>query len=174
MKPALLSLLSTIGVVLAVTGLIVLGFGMRRMGQASRRRKWPTTPGSIRSSTTVARIAPALPQHGEDEEDAAARPPQTLHRPEVTYTYTVDGKTYTGTALGLDTVEVSNERMAREHAARYVPGAPVTVYYDPENPSRALLEPGIHSDSWLIPGAGAACLIVAAALYGFVRWFSGR
>lgn len=174
MKPALLSLLSTIGVVLGVTGLVVIGLGLRRMGQAARSRKWPTAPGSIHSSTTVSRTAPPLPQQDEDEEQAASRPPQLLHRPEVTYTYTVHGKSYTGTTLGVDQVEVSSERQAREHAARYVPGAPVTVYYDPENPSRALLEPGVHSTSWLFPAVGVVFLVVATALYAFVRWYSGR
>ena len=174
MKPALLSLLSTIAVVLGLVGLAVIGLGLRRMGQAARSRKWPTTPGSIRSSTILSRLAPTLPQADEDEEQAAARPPQTLYRPEVTYTYTVEGKTYTGTKLGGDTVEVSSERHAREHAARYVPGAPVTVYYDPENPSHALLEPGVHSVSWLMPAVGVVFLIVTAALYGVVRWYSGR
>ncbi|HEX8823743.1 MAG TPA: DUF3592 domain-containing protein [Archangium sp.] len=174
MKPLLLSLLSTISVVLGLVGLVVIGWGLRRMSQASRTRKWPTTQGSILSSTTVSRIAPPVPRPGEDEEETAARPPQTLYRPEVTYTYKVGQRSFTGTALGSDEVEISSERQARDHAARYVPGSPVTVYYDPEDPQRALLEPGIQATSWVLPTVGVVFLIVTGALSFFIRWYSGR
>lgn len=172
MKALLLSLLSTISVVLGLVGLGVLGWGFWRMRRASRSRAWPTVQGTLVSSTTASREAPPLPSR--DGDAAASRPPRTLYRPEVAYTYTVGGRSYTGTQLGLDEVEVSSERHAQAHAARYVPGAPVTVFHDPEDPSRAVLEPGVGAASWAIPAVGAVFLVVTGALYLFIRWYSGR
>ena len=173
MKPLLLALLSTISVILGLTGLALLGVGLRRMRRASLSRDWPRVPGTIQSSTTVSRPAPALSLEGEDEE-AAARPPQMLHRPEVTYTYTVNGRAFTGSALGLEQVEISDESRARAHAARYTPGAPVTVFHDPADPSRALLEPGVHAASGLLPVMGVIFLVVTGGLALVVLWLRAR
>jgi hypothetical protein len=174
MKPLLLSLLSTLGVLLGVAGLGVIIWGFIRMRRASRTRSWPTTQGTIRSSRVTSREAPAVETETRYDEDAPAPAPQVLYRPQVEYTYTVDRQTYTGTELGVDVVEVSSRQHAQAHAARYAPGRPVTVFYDPEDPSRALLEPGVQGTSWALPAAGAACVVVAAAFYFFVRWYSGR
>lgn len=174
MKPLLLSVLSTIAVILGVVGLGVLVWGFLRMRQTARTKHWPTTQGTIRSSTVTSREAPPLNQEESYDDDAPKPKPQVLYRPRVEYTYTVDGQTYTGTALGRDVVEVSSSQHAQTHAARYVPRAPVTVFYDPNDPSQALLEPGVQATSWAIPGAGAACLIVTTAFYFFIRWYSGR
>lgn len=174
MKPLLLSLLSTISVVLGLVGLGVLVWGFIRMRQSARTRSWPTTQGTIRSSRVTSREAPALQTETSYDDDAPAPAPRILYSPQVEYTYTVEGQRYTGTELTLDSVEVSNKQHAQAHAARYAPGRPVTVFYDPEDPSRALLEPGVHSTSWAIPAAGAACLFVTGAFYLFVRWYSGR
>ena len=174
MKPLLFSLLSTIGVVLAVVGLGLVAVGLRRMGQASRSRRWPTVQGTVVSAIVKSRQVPATPDPGEDAEEAAARAPQTVYRPEVTYTYEVDGRRLTGTTLNLEGLELSNEERVRAHAARYAPGQSVTVYYDPAAPERAVLEPGVHAGSWLMPAMGGIFLFVAGGLYLFVRAFSGR
>lgn len=174
MKPLLLSVLSVIAVVLGVAGLGVLVWGFLRMRQTARTKDWPTTQGTVRSSTVTSREAPPMRQESSYDDDAPKPKPQVLYRPQVEYTYTVDGHTYTGTALGRDVVEVSSKEHAAEHAARYRPRAPVTVFYDPADPSQALLEPGLQASSWAIPGAGAACLIVSTAFYFFIRWYSGR
>ncbi|MCY1018207.1 DUF3592 domain-containing protein [Pyxidicoccus sp. MSG2] len=174
MKPLLLSVLSTIAVILGVVGLGVLVWGFLRMRQTARTKNWPTTQGTIRSSTVTSREAPSLKQEESYDDDAPKPKPQVLYRPRVEYTYTVDGQSYTGTALGRDVVEVSSQQHAQTHAARYVPRAPVTVFYDPNDPGQALLEPGVQAASWAIPGAGAAGIIVSTAFYFFIRWFSGR
>ncbi len=174
MKPIFLSVLSVISVILAVSGLGVLVWGLRRMQQASVAKDWPTAQGTIRSSTVVSREAePINPQESYDD-DAPKPKGQVLYRPEVEYTYTVGGETYTSNTLAWDVTEVSSRQHAQTQAARYTPKAPVTVYYDPEDPSRALLNPGVQAASWAVPGAGGACILIATAFYFFIRWFSGR
>jgi hypothetical protein len=174
MKPLLLSLLSTVSVVLGLVGLGVLVWGFLRMRQTARTRSWPTTQGTIRSSTVTSREAPPLTSESSYDDDAPKPKPQVLYRPQVEYTYTLGQETYTGTALGRDVLEVSSRQHAQAHAARYVPGAPVTVFYDPADPGQALLEPGVQGASWALPGAGAACLFITGAFYLFIRWYSGR
>ncbi|MFP2904287.1 DUF3592 domain-containing protein [Pyxidicoccus sp. 3LFB2] len=174
MKPLLLSVLSTISVILAVTGLGVLVWGLRRMQQTARTADWPSTQGTIRSSTVTSREAEPLNPETSYDDDAPKPKGQTLYRPQVEYTYTVDGQTYTGEALGRDVVEVSSKQHAQSHAARYARGATVPVFYDPEDPSQALLEPGVQASSWAVPGAGIASIAVATALFFVIRWFSGR
>jgi hypothetical protein len=174
MKPLFLSVLSVISVILAVTGLGVLVWGFRRMQQSSAMKDWPTTQGTIRSSTVVSREAAPLNAEESYDDDAPKPKPQVLYRPDVEYTYTVNGETYTGNLIAFDVTEVSSKQHAQAQAARFVPRAPVTVYYDPEDPQHALLEPGVQAASWAIPGAGAACIFIATAFYFFIRWFSGR
>lgn len=173
MKPLLLSVLSTLGVLLGLVGLGVVVWGLLRVRRTSRTRTWPTTRGTIRSSTVVSREAAPLRTESSYVDDTPPAP-QVLYRPQVEYTYTVGQKTYTGTALGVDEVEVSSQQHARAHAARYAPGAAVTVFHDPEDPGKALLEPGVQAVSWAVPAAGGICLAVASALYLFIRWYSGR
>ncbi|MCP3137069.1 DUF3592 domain-containing protein [Pyxidicoccus xibeiensis] len=173
MKPLLLSVLSTIAVILGVTGLGVLVWGIFRMRSTARTRHWPTTQGTIRAARVTSREVPIAPGDSSDDDDAPAPRTRPLYRPEVEYTYTVGRQTYTGTQLGMDVVEVSSREHAQAHAARYAPGAPVTVFHDPQDPGQALLEPGLQAASWSVPGAGVACLAVATAFFFFVRWYSG-
>ena len=50
----------------------------------------------------------------------------------------------------------SGEEWAREIAARYPTGAKVQVAYSPADPDLSVLEPGITSEAYWLPGAGAA------------------
>jgi len=62
------------------------------------------------------------------------------YQPTVTYTYRVDGRTYTGSdiAFGSDVDTNQRDRAARV-LQNYAEGEPVTVYYDPANPADAYL-----------------------------------
>ncbi|MBV0903806.1 DUF3592 domain-containing protein [Haloarcula salina] len=62
------------------------------------------------------------------------------YRPNVTYTYRVEGRTYTGrdVAFGSDVDTNQRDRAARV-LANYAEGSPVTVRYDPDDPGDAYL-----------------------------------
>ncbi|KAA9399786.1 DUF3592 domain-containing protein [Haloarcula sp. CBA1130] len=62
------------------------------------------------------------------------------YQPNVTYTYRVDGQTYTGRdiAFGSDVDTNQRDRAARV-LQNYAEGEPVTVYYDPTSPGDAYL-----------------------------------
>ena len=110
--------------------LAVLGFGgagawvlgwVLTTGQTSlAARSWPTVTGTVHVSGV----------RGDGE-------------PDVRYAYTVDGATYHGARLGFDTFDRPGGRGTRaSRSARYPVGRAVTVYVDPADPRRAVLEPG--------------------------------
>ena len=62
--------------------------------------------------------------------------------PSIAYRWEVDGQTYSGSRYRLGTThDKFNEREdAVAAAVKYRNGAPITVYYDPKNPSEAVLD----------------------------------
>lgn len=63
---------------------------------------------------------------------------------DVTYTYSVSERQFTGHNLRWGSNYRLSLASAREEAGRYPVGAEVTVYYDPDSPKMAVLEPGFN------------------------------
>jgi len=139
---------------LLVNGALLLNiFSARR--KASAMQTWPSTPGNI----------------VESELRSRRRGSRRIYYPHIVYQYTVMGQTYTGKRIspGPD----SGSSRARELVAKYSPGAPVTVYYDPQNPSDAALEIDISRTMprlWfsLVFANLTLCLCLALPLLTFV------
>jgi hypothetical protein len=121
--------------VAAATGfsLLVLLFALaysRMIGQACR---WPVTPGRIVASgvdTFLARREPG------------DRYRRKMHKSSILYTYEVNGREYLGDRIRLGVVTSANvAALPRRLAAKYPVGKEVTVYYDPRNPTEAVLQP---------------------------------
>jgi hypothetical protein len=83
------------------------------------------------------------------EFDIRSRPADTSVFASIRYSYTVDGFRYTGSRFSVDNSETGVMQVARRLDA-YPEGRSVTVYYDPENPSSAVLEPGISVNSLVV------------------------
>ena len=72
------------------------------------------------------------------------------YRPVIKYAYEVDGVPYQSDALGFGFNDFfgdgvfSSRQNAEAFAAGYRPGEPVTVWYDPQRNSSAVLKPGIN------------------------------
>jgi hypothetical protein len=65
---------------------------------------------------------------------------KTNATPFVTYTYDVDGKTYKEGSISPGDLTIADTENAEKVVARYPRGSVVTVYYNPKNPSQAVLE----------------------------------
>lgn len=82
--------------------------------------------------------------------------------PIIVYDYIVDGQPYTGSRIrhGLATIEGD---AAREFHEAHPAGAPVTVYHDPANPKRAVLQTGLDRHDylalWMV--IGGMCIMIA-------------
>lgn len=150
--------------IVAVFALIfgVLNFFMyRTITETQRREKavqtWPTVTGTI--GTSEART------HRHSGRQSATFP-------HVTYTYEVNGKTHhssnimAGGEIGGLNVEST--------LARYPQGSKVTVYYDPQNPKDAVLEPTkttVSKAIWLMLAAMNIIVCVGGvwAVYGTLK-----
>jgi len=66
----------------------------------------------------------------------------TTYEPQVTYTYTVDGETYTGDDIAFGSEFDTNSReRATDLVSQFEAGSSVTVYYNPADPDQAYLIP---------------------------------
>ena len=133
-------------------GVIFLGAGLTLLLVSSSQRKkaqaaesWPTAPGVILSST--------LQQHQSfDSEDQ-----QTTinYEPQVQYQYSVMGQIFTGNSIAFGKMSYDYRTASRKIAA-YPQGAAVTVHFNPDLPSQAVLE---------AKAAGGVLLLVLAILF---------
>ena len=60
---------------------------------------------------------------------------------------------------------MAGRSFAEEIVARYPKGTRIKVYYDPDTPGNAVLEPGDTLRAWLTIGFGAVLMIVGAVVF---------
>jgi hypothetical protein len=68
----------------------------------------------------------------------------TTHGVAFEYTYSVGGAIYTGNRFTFDKSSSSDRAWARQAVADFPAGSERVCYYDPRDPSRAVLSPGLH------------------------------
>jgi hypothetical protein len=154
MNATLLLTVGIIGIVLLILNSVFLGiiFFMRR--KLAVVSQWPSIMGTVMMSRTETRSS------GDGYTDY----------PVVQYSYQVSGQPYQGMKLAPGP-EVGGSG-ARKVVGRYPAGAQVMVFYNPQNPSEAVLERKAPAQwvMWLI------LVIFDCALCGVVPilWFSMR
>jgi len=123
--------IGSIGFTMLIFNAIFLGIILNARRKAAKASEWPSTTGTVKTSMLEAR---------SDSEGG------TFNYPVVVYTYKVMGQEYEGrrVAPGVQWGGTGAERVV----ARYPAGSQVTVSYDPEKPSDALLE--TKSPGWLM------------------------
>ena len=87
--------------------------------------QWPTTDGVV----TMSRVASQITTEG------------TKYRVDIAYTYWPPSGEYSGNHIELDDPPGSREEI-QQIVDRYPEGTEVTVSYNPDKPSEAILEPG--------------------------------
>ncbi|MEX2443890.1 MAG: DUF3592 domain-containing protein [Alkalispirochaeta sp.] len=110
-------------------GIFLLAAGLL-LSQHIETLQWPSTLGTVERVV----LAPA-----SDPDDS--RSPGERFRPQVSYTYEVDGKTYTAEHVAVFDWIYRDRRRASEYLQQFDIAARnrVPVYYDPENPEEAIL-----------------------------------
>jgi hypothetical protein len=137
-------------------GAAVLFFALREIDSAQKSVTWPTVTGTIRSSETVW-------SHTSNGGDAASA--------EVIYVYAVRGRRHTSNKVLFGDYGSSDSSRADRIVNEYSPGQAVTVYYNPLDPSLAVLQPGVTIGSWIFAGFGFLFLAIGL---GLVWLFSRR
>jgi hypothetical protein len=135
---------------LIAVGSFAAYFIQRRERKASA--SWPAVPGQIVSSRTVEEEERRRDDDGREHIDRT-------YRPEIRFTYRVDGNDYaTDTWKPGGTVGSGSPKYAEGVVARYAAGQSVQVYYDPAHPDVAVLEPANRD--------GAALPLVFGVAFG--------
>jgi len=76
------------------------------------------------------------------------------YHPHVGYQYEVDGHHYFSEIIYPE-CSLGRQSWAQSVVARYPPQGSCLVYYSPQHPGYAVLEPGVHPHSFIFTGVGA-------------------
>lgn len=128
-------------------------------------RNWPTTEGTI----TLSKMGT-----GSHRPRRSFRGRRTYYYPEVQYRYRAGDRDLlseriTGDsprAFGMRVTDSSRTDSAevQQVLSQYPESATVRVYYDPDDPSRSVLEPGTTNDAMLHAALGLLMVIAGAGL----------
>ncbi len=136
-----------LGFVVVVT-LIVLALFAIKSWETRGTGRWPSVRGRITRSQE------AFTQHRTSSEDM----PQNYKVADIAYEYVVASKRYTGRRISH--AEIIAQEEVPGLLARYLVGAEVEVFHDPDEPSDAVLERGAP------PGLAKGCLALVAIVVG--------
>jgi Protein of unknown function (DUF3592) len=141
----------------AVLGVIAFVRGRR---QASASARWPTVAGIITTSDV---IEEAIEDKENDDKSFIRK--TYRYQVDLRYAYQVGKRDFVGTEANWGGAAIYGLREQAEKAAgQYGVGRPVTVYYDPEQPGNAVLEPDNRQGS-LTPLIIAAICAVLGGLF---------
>ena len=139
-----------------LAGLGFLAKGIHTGFEARASLDWPAAPGKVLGSRVATRTENRK-HHGRK------RRLVVVHRADVQYRYEVDGGGFVGTRVSFHDIASSDPGPAHETVARYPADSVLTVYYDPEDPTRSVLEPG--------PAGGSSHFFMLGGGFLFVSIF---
>jgi hypothetical protein len=125
---------TSVGASLLFSGLLVLGCIIAWVNVADiytgwRSNDWPSAVAVVTSAT--------IRQTSQPRSSGAA------WTPEITYSYQVDGVVYESSGIRFGSMESTDrEWVERQVNERFAVGKELVAFYDPENPSRAVIEKG--------------------------------
>lgn len=143
-----------------VTGIIALIWGGLIVQNASVSSDWPSVKGEITKSKVEKKT--------ERVKKNDRWQTKTTFWAGVQYSYSVDGTEFVGGKISFGDYGGEQEH-ARQIVKRFKKGKAVDVYYDPEEPKTAVLEPGTSNSSYLVLGIGLASLIAGIVSYFLKR-----
>jgi hypothetical protein len=148
-----------VGIVMSVIGTVIIIHTIIARHQARKTLQWPSTEGEV--VFACVRYVHA----------ATSTVTVGTHQMEVRYQYTVDGAKFTSLSIAPNGWSLALSEMQRI-AQRYPQNSPVRVYYNPEQISESVLEPG--APHWLsvlqVPGG----LLILAGLLLFLLSYASR
>jgi len=118
-----------VGVVFIISSwMVYTNFSVPMVEEATVSETWPTTTGLITNSNIQ-----------QSESDGT-----TMYAAKINYDFTVDNKSYSGDRITLTSGNstTSSIREVKKELQAYPTGTNVKVYYDPELPNNAVLQPG--------------------------------
>ena len=126
-----------INLIIGGTGLALLFVSIRYYLQARASLTWPSVFGTIVSSIVTT-------SRGSEGE--------TFYQASITYSYDVNDRTYQATRVKIGKQNVywsGGESLAQSVVNKYPSGKKINVYYNPNAPENAVLEPGLKKTWWI-------------------------
>ncbi len=148
----------TLGLIFAIVGgAIFFVFALPPLQYASTSKSWPTVPGIVSRS----------------EVSVWKKDSQTHYQPDIAYSYTIDGKKYSSSKITVGEPPLDNNvSKAKSVQAKYPVGKEVKVWYDPELPESAALEPGIKTGDIML--ASISILFFAVGLFAIYKGLKAK
>ncbi|EJN13115.1 Protein of unknown function (DUF3592) [Bradyrhizobium sp. YR681] len=145
-------------IIVLVGGVFCVAEYVRTRRLASASLRWPTTTGKVTRCDVIEEIIEEKTEH-----DNRPTTSKLVHRYQVDlrYAYKVDKRDFTGTEINWGGTMISGLRdVAEKEAAKYRPGQNVRVYYNPNQPGQAVLEPASREGALGPLIAAAVCAVV--------------
>ncbi|MBI1249087.1 DUF3592 domain-containing protein [bacterium] len=140
------------GLLFTVIGYVIAFYvGKPILDNANASNDWPSVHGEIIRSEVATRRSDG----------------KTMYSFDIVYQYKVEGRELkcSNVYFGGEGSS-SNSSSAYSVTDRYPKGTQVDVYYEPDHPANAVLEPGAHWQSYLLFGAGLVFLGVGLLIVG--------
>ena len=134
-----------------LAGLAILFTGIRTYQRSKQAANWTTVTGMVTTSKVINPMGNERKQYARIE-----------------YEYSVLGTSYVSNKINFAQLSGFNDTAlgtAEEKVKKFPAGRSVTVYYDPQEPQRAVLETGGNSGLLILGGL----FIVSALLFFFIQ-----
>lgn len=116
-------------------------------------RSWPAAMGTVRQSAAVSK--PII--------TSSRRGAVGTHVVMLRYEFAVGGQVFSGTRQSLDDVGIIKSEEQAESEARSMPtGSSIRVFYNPDDPARSLLTPGVPISGLI--GSAIALVLIAGGV----------
>ena len=134
-----------------VIGSVALAGAIAYWVSGETTRGWSTAEGELTKVWVERRWA------GSEHERKPRRESHSF-APRVRYRYSVGGKHFEGHRLAVHVSDYALRSGAAERLTPYQEGRPTSVFYDPNDPSQAVLETGWewHTLGWILGASGLA------------------
>lgn len=145
-----------------VGGALTIFLGIPMVMNALESKGWPSVEGII----TVSEFTT-----NRDRDDGSV-----TYGASVAYDYTINGISYTGSNVHFGQYGTSDPSYGRGIVNRYPVGAQVPVYYNPDDLSVSVLEPGAEWSSFMVAGIGVLFTLVGfiGSFFQFKKYKQGK
>ena len=135
--------------IFVLLGLGLIAIGLRSIYFRLASKSWPTVIGRIMASE----MGRHSDKHG------------TVYTADIQYDYTVNEKLYSGNLISFGHADTSNSDDARSDLNEYPVNKEVKIYYDPDNPHRSVLQPGVGNGGFVVILFGFGFMLIATLAY---------
>jgi len=147
-----------------VCGLWATKYGYGFVHDALASNHWPGVRGRIESADVAVSRASGRNSGGRASHSYGAS---------IGYSYEVNGKTYTCDNVFFGDYRADRPGHAERQKAQYPVGREVNVYYNPDAPEIAVLEPGPKPSTFVVMGFGLVFSVVALVCMGVCLFAKG-